>query len=84
MPHIHVTHHALVRFLERVRGFKFDREIAEIQKVCAGVTNGRVKALGHTFTVKDGCVITIAQEEDYPCRSYRDEIKSKTLSTNGR
>jgi hypothetical protein len=57
---VHITHHALVRYLERVRGFKFDREIAEMRRICAGVTNGTVKAHGCVFEVKDGCLVTVA------------------------
>jgi hypothetical protein len=71
---LRVTDHALVRFLERVRGFKFDRERNEIAKTCAGVENGSVKAYGCIYEVKDGSVVTIVPETERPNRSKREQV----------
>jgi hypothetical protein len=71
---LHVTHHALVRFLERVRGFKFDKEIAEIRRICASCgPNGTVKAQGCVFEVKNGNVVTVAPDPGFPNRLKREE-----------
>ena len=67
----HVTDHALRRFLERVRGFNFDREVSQIQDICRGVHNGTVKALGHSFEIENGCVITIVGDKPEPNRTKR-------------
>lgn len=77
---IHVTHHALVRYLERVRGFKFDREIAEIRKICANIdVNGTVKAHGCSFEVRNGSVVSIVPEGEGPCATKRAEVKALPL-----
>lgn len=74
----HVTDHALIRYLERIRGFKFDREVAEIRRICAAVQNGRVKAHGCLFVVKDGYVITVNPDSGSPNRTQREEVKRLT------
>lgn len=66
-----VTDHALVRFLERVRGFSFDRERGQIQDICRGTTTGTIKAFGCLFEVEDGAVITIVPENTTPSRTKR-------------
>ena len=55
----HVTDHALLRFLERVRGFSFVKERAEIQKICGGIENGTIKAHGCRFEIENWTVITV-------------------------
>ena len=60
---VHVTHHALIRYLERVRGFNFDREIAEIRKIC-----------GCLFEVRNGSVVSILPKTDYPSATKRKEV----------
>lgn len=80
-PNLHVTHHALVRFLERVRGFKFDREVAEIKTICAGIENGHVKAQGCVFEVKNGAVITVTPDTGSPNATRRAEVMSAVFPT---
>lgn len=78
-PH-HVTHHALLRYLERVRGFKFDRERAEIQRIVSSCgQNGTVKFEGHSFEVKNGAVITVApiNEKQTPNRTKREDVRAR-------
>jgi len=74
---VHVTLHALMRFLERVRGFNFDKERAEIKKICAGVTNGVVKAHGCRFEVKEGNVVTVTPAMPTPNRTTRLKHQTK-------
>jgi hypothetical protein len=74
MSRVYVTHHALVRYLERVRGFQFDREIAEIQKICAGLTNGSVRLDGNIYEVRNGNLITITPAGKGPCKTRRAEL----------
>ena len=66
-----VTDHALLRFLERVRGFDLSKERWEIAEICRGVTNGTVKKHGHRFEVKDGSVITVMPACPIPNRTTR-------------
>jgi hypothetical protein len=55
-----VSDHALLRYLERVRGFDFSREIAEIQRICQPIGDkGCVKAHGCRFEVRSGVVVTV-------------------------
>jgi hypothetical protein len=71
---VHITHHALIRYLERVRGFKFAREIAELQKICAGTTNGHVRLDGHVYEVRNGNLITVTPAGKGPCKTRRAEL----------
>ena len=72
---LHVTHHALLRYLERVRGFKFDKEISEIRTICCGVTNGHIKAHGCIFEIKNGALITVTPDNGGPSRTRRQEVE---------
>lgn len=74
MPDVFITHHALLRYLERVRGFKFERERIELRRICRGVTNGTVRYDGHVFTVKNGNLITVAPQGKGPCKTRRDDL----------
>jgi hypothetical protein len=78
MKNPHVTDHALRRYLERVRGFKFDKEVSQIQDICRGVENGTVKAFGHRFEIENWVVITIAPvgEDQRPNRTKRQNVGS--------
>ena len=71
---VHVTHHALIRYLERVRGFNFDREIAEIRKICGNKIDGTIKAEGCLFEVRNGSVVSILPKTDYPSATKRKEV----------
>jgi hypothetical protein len=77
---LHVTHHALVRYLERVRGFKFDREREAIQKICAGIKDGSVKAHGCIFEIRNGTVVSICPDGPYPNATKRAEVFAKAIS----
>ncbi len=66
-----VTDHALLRYLERVRGFKFERERSKIRDICRGVENGTVKFSGCLFEVKNGHVITVHPAGVVPNRTRR-------------
>ena len=56
---VHITEHALLRYLERVRGFSFDKEREAIREICKGTLNGTVKAVGHQFEIRNGRLLTI-------------------------
>jgi len=56
---VHITEHALVRYLERVRGFSFEKEKEELRKICGSIDNGTIKVHGHRFEIKNGSLITI-------------------------
>lgn len=56
---VHITEHALFRYLERVRGFSFEREKAEIRKICGTIQNGTVKHGGCHFEIVNGRLVTI-------------------------
>lgn len=77
MPKIllRVSDHALLRYLERVRGFKFDREKEEIKKICAGTANATVKAQGCLFEVVNGTVVTVVPDTNTPCRTKREQVR---------
>lgn len=72
-----VTDHALLRYLERVRGFGFDKERAEIAKICAGMDTGAVLAHGCRFEVKNGVLVTITPLTATPNRTKRQEVGEK-------
>ena len=78
---LRVSDHALLRYLERVRGFKFDREREAIAKICGVTQNATVKSNGYLFEVRNGCVVTIMEEtaDKVPCRIKRDEVKGMRL-----
>lgn len=69
-----VSDHALVRYLERIRGFSFERERGQIQDICAGVEEGTVKFEGHRFEVMNGRVITVVPATLSPNRTRRREM----------
>lgn len=71
---LRITDHALVRFLERVRGFNLDAERQAIRDICRGMDSGTVKARGHLFEVKGRAVVTVAPDSGMPCRSKREAI----------
>lgn len=74
---LRITDHALVRFLERVRGFDLERERQAIRDICRGINSGTVKARGHLFEVKSRAVVTVAPDSGSPCRSKREAIMGK-------
>lgn len=76
---LRVSDHALVRYLERVRGFKFDREAEEICRICGNVTNGRVKSNGCIFEIKDGCLISVLPDTGRPNRTKREEVAAMEI-----
>jgi hypothetical protein len=71
---LHVTDHALLRYLERVRGFSFAREKQAIREICRGVKNGRVKKDGCVFEVQNGSIVTIMPDTGRPNRLFREQI----------
>lgn len=73
MP-LRITDHALVRYLERVRGFNLDRERQAIRDVCRGVDSGTIKSNGHLFEVKGRAVVTVTPDSGIPCRTKRQRI----------
>jgi hypothetical protein len=74
-----VSDHALLRYLQRVRGFKFDKEIAEIRKIVGTLRDGTVKAHGCLFKVKDGTVISILPDEKEPNRTTHEAVRNMTF-----
>jgi hypothetical protein len=77
MKLLRVTDHCLIRWLERVRGFNFDRDRKEIQAICAGVTSGTVKAKGHMFEIENNAVVTITPNNPNPSRTKRMKLEAK-------
>lgn len=69
-----VSDHALLRYLERVRGFTFEREREEIASTCRGVETGTVKWRGHLYEVREGRVVTITPDVGHPNKTKRIEI----------
>lgn len=69
---LHITEHALLDYLERVRGFSFDKEREEIRKICKDTTTGTVKAAGHQFEIRDGRLITITPPG--MCKTKRADV----------
>jgi hypothetical protein len=76
---LHITHHALIRYLERVRGFNFDKEKDAIRKICGAVVNGTVKAEGCVFEIKDGRLVTITPDTGLPNATKHREVKALAL-----
>lgn len=74
---ITVTEHALLRYLERVRGFNFDRERRAIEEICRGATTARIKKEGHIYEVRNAFVITIVPDVGGPGRAVRDRIMGR-------
>lgn len=74
MPDVHITHHALIRYLERVRGFKLDRERAALQRICKGITNGSIRLDGHIYTIKNGNLVTVAPVGNGPCKLRKSDL----------
>jgi hypothetical protein len=66
MTDLRITDHALLRYLERVRGFSFNREKQAILEICRGVQHGRVKKDGCVFEVRNGTLITILPNTGCP------------------
>jgi hypothetical protein len=60
---VHVTDHALIRYIERVHGIDLEDVRAEVARVCeqaAGVSgNVTIRADGHFFECRDGTVVTV-------------------------
>ena len=58
--HIHVTDHAVIRYLERVKGLDVEATRRHIADVCKGVRLARcVRAEGFDFVIKERCVVTV-------------------------
>lgn len=76
----HVTDHALVRYLERVRGFTFERERAEIRRICNGLGDSKkatVRSNNCLFEVRNGSVVTITPPGNGPSKTKRAEIEER-------
>jgi hypothetical protein len=71
---LHITEHALLRYLQRVRKFDFRQEVKEIENICHGVTTGTVKKHGCLFEVVDGSVITITPDTGHPNKTKRLKV----------
>lgn len=69
-----VTDHAVIRYLERVRGFSLERARLEIQEICRGAVNARIKKEGFVYVVENGNVRTILPDTGRPGRELRDQV----------
>lgn len=57
---LRVTDHAVIRYLDRVKGLDVEAVRRHIGAVCSGVRTARtVKAEGVEFVISKGCVITV-------------------------
>ncbi len=79
-PSPDVTVHALLRYLERVRGFNFDKERREIEDICRGVISGTVKKHGCRFEITNGKVITVVPTNPRPNRTTRLKHQRKDVT----
>jgi hypothetical protein len=77
MKEIKITSHALVRWLQRVRGFSFIEDEREIRRLLRGVTNGTLKAHNYLFEVVDGVLVTITPDARYPNKTKVRKITGK-------
>jgi hypothetical protein len=76
---LRITDHALLRYLERVRGFSFEREKQAIWEICRGVQHGRVKKDGCVFEVRNGALVTITPDTGSPNRTCRERLASMSF-----
>lgn len=70
-PLPHVTDHAVLRYLERVRGMDIEAVRRHIAALCAGaVACGAIcyRAEGHRFTIADRTVVTVRPMPGKPSR----------------
>ena len=61
-PRVHISDHALVRYIERVKGFdveKIRKEIEELVAPTLGTNATAISANGFTFVIKGGYVTTV-------------------------
>lgn len=72
-----VTDHALVRYLERVRGFDLSKERQAIAALCDGITNGTVKRDGCKYEIVAGRVVTIAPDCGYPSKTAKQRLMER-------
>ena len=63
MMKIRISDHALIRWLERVRGFTFEDLLRSVGD------RGTLKAFGHTFEAENGVLITILPDSGEPNRT---------------
>lgn len=57
---ISVTDHAVLRYIQRIKGFDVEAVRLHIANVCKGVTLARtVRAENHDFIISNGCVVTV-------------------------
>lgn len=71
------TDHAVLRYLERVKGFNIESIRAHILQICApaieaGATSVRVE--GAVFELDHGCVITVAPGGPGVCKTKRERF----------
>ena len=72
--HPRITDHALIRYLERVKGVDVDALRSEIgQLVVRGAEQGAcgVKVAGFTYRIEEGCVVTVQQDNRHDRRFGR-------------
>jgi hypothetical protein len=80
MTRIKISDHALVRWLERVRGFRLDLERREIDDLLHGVgKNGTIKAFGRLFEVSNNVLVTITPDSGYPNKTRRLKVTRKGI-----
>lgn len=75
---VHVSDHAVLRYLERVGGFEIDRLRAEIAErvgrtYAKGATNVIIDGFRYVIEVADNgpVVVTVFQKTNAPCLSQR-------------
>jgi hypothetical protein len=75
---IRISDHAMLRWIERVRGFDLTKDRAEIQELLKLVGNdGTLKAHGHLFEVQNGRLITITPATGSPNNTKHRAITGK-------
>jgi hypothetical protein len=77
---ISVTDHAVLRYLERVKGFDVDAVRQHIKDLCKGVITARtVRAENADFIIAGGCVVTVKPHGSINRRRVprgRDEVRA--------
>jgi hypothetical protein len=54
-----VTDHALLRYLERIKGYDFSDEVEELSRLVGNIREGVVIGRACRLEVKNGCVVTV-------------------------
>lgn len=77
---IHVTDHAVLRYMERCYGFNMELVRAHIADVCAGPAAfgaSAVRAEGVKFEIDNNRVITVVPDSTLPSRTREEKSRNR-------